>query len=457
MPWDTLILGGEVVTPDGVKRLDVAIEGDSIVELSPDLSGPSSETIDAAGLHVFPGLIDPHVHFNEPGRTDWEGFDTGSAALAAGGGTCFFDMPLNSHPPTLDGESFDLKLEAALKNSRTDFALWGGLTPKNLDKMEELAERGVVGFKAFMCNSGIDDFHAVDDYTLYRGMQIAARLGLVVAVHAENDSITAGLARDAIWEGRTGALDYSRSRPIVAEVEAIRRVTALAFDTNCELHIVHVSSFEGASEAHAAFNGGQVTFETCPHYLLLTEEDLPRIGAAAKCAPPLREADHGEMLWQRFHTGEISFVASDHSPAPASMKRGENFFQIWGGIAGVQSTLAAMLTRGGCHLREEEVAEYTALNVAKRFGIARKGRVTRGVDADLTLVDLAAEYTLTRDLLLDRHKLSPYVGRRFRGLVRRTMVRGRTVFLDGKTVGDFRGRLVKPARTARSQHGPADA
>src|SRR3954463_5645462 len=196
MPWDTLIRGGNVVTPDGVKRLDVAVESESIVELGPQLSGAARETIDATGLHVFPGLIDPHVHFNEPGRTDWEGFDTGSAALAAGGGTCFFDMPLNAHPPTLDGESFDLKLAAALKNSRTDFALWGGLTPDNLDKMEELAERGVVGFKAFMCNSGIEDFPAADDYTLYRGMQIAAKLGLVVAVHAENDTITRQLAAD---------------------------------------------------------------------------------------------------------------------------------------------------------------------------------------------------------------------------------------------------------------------
>jgi allantoinase len=168
MPWDLLIRGGDVVTPDLVRRVDVAVENGMIVEVGPELSGAARETIDATGLHVFPGLIDPHVHFNEPGRTEWEGFETGSSALAAGGGTCFFDMPLNSSPPTLDGESFDLKLAAAKANSYTDFALWGGLTPGNLDKMEELAERGVVGFKAFMSNSGIDDFPMADDYALPR-------------------------------------------------------------------------------------------------------------------------------------------------------------------------------------------------------------------------------------------------------------------------------------------------
>src|SRR4051794_18736742 len=213
MPWEVLIRGGEVVTPAGVRRLDLAGGGGTIVELGPGLRGSGRSEIDAAGMHVFPGLIDAHVHFNEPGRTDWEGFDTGSAALAAGGGTCFFDMPLNSSPPTLDGPSFDLKRAAAEANSRTDFALWGGLTPGNLDRMEELAERGVVGFKAFMSNSGIDDFPSADVDTLRRGMFTAARLRLPVAVHAEDDAMTVRLASEAAAAGRTSYLDYVRSRP----------------------------------------------------------------------------------------------------------------------------------------------------------------------------------------------------------------------------------------------------
>src|SRR3954465_6814689 len=225
MPWDLLIRGGDVVTPDGVRAgTDVAVEGESIVELAPELSGAARETIDATGLHVFPGLIDPHVHFNEPGRTDWEGFDTGSAALAAGGGACFFDMPLNSSPPTLDGESFDLKLRAARANSRTDFALWGGLTPRNLDRMEELAERGVVGFKAFMSNSGIEDFARADDWTLERGMKKAAELGLPVAVHAENEELTSG---KTAWMKsllpKLTARDWTFARDPLAEADAIQR------------------------------------------------------------------------------------------------------------------------------------------------------------------------------------------------------------------------------------------
>ena len=220
MAHDLVIRNGHLVLPDRVERADLAIEDGKIVGLAPSISGSARSEIDATNLHVFPGLIDPHVHFNEPGRTEWEGFSTGSSALAAGGGTMFFDMPLNSSPPVLDGDSFDLKLAAAKTNSFADFALWGGLTPKNLDRMEELAERGVIGFKAFMCNSGMDDFPAVDDLALYRGMRKAKQLGLPVAVHAESDAITAALTTEQRSTGGRDWKAYLASRPIVAEVEA---------------------------------------------------------------------------------------------------------------------------------------------------------------------------------------------------------------------------------------------
>src|SRR5678816_853306 len=226
MPWDLLIRAGDVVTPDGVKRLDIAVEGDAIVELAPELSGPARETINATGLHVFPGVIDPHVHFNEPGRTDWEGLSTGSAASAAGGGTCFFDMPLNSSPPVLTADAFDEKRRLAEHKSITDFAIWGGLTPLNLHLMDELAARGVIGFKAFMSNSAIDEFPHVDDLTLLEGMHRAAKLGLIVAVHAEHETITGGLTRRAMTQGRTTARDFFNSRPPIAELEAIARAIA---------------------------------------------------------------------------------------------------------------------------------------------------------------------------------------------------------------------------------------
>ncbi len=440
---DLIIRNGLVVTARGVMSASIAVADEKIVEVAPDISGSAREEIDASGLHVFPGVIDPHVHFNEPGRTDWEGIATGSSALAAGGGTCFFDMPLNSSPPVLDGESFDLKLTAMREKSVTDYALWGGLTPGNLDSMEELAERGVIGFKAFMCDSGIDDFPRADDYTLYRGMQIAAKLGRIVAVHAENDAITSGLAADAVRAGRTGPLDYARSRPVVAEVEAVKRIMSFADETGCQVHIVHVSSAEGSWAAHAGESLSGVTYETCPHYFILTEDDLRHLGARAKCAPPLRSREDADHLQFVLSTGELSFVSSDHSPSPPSMKVGDDFFKIWGGVAGVQSTLPALLTIDP-PLKPESVAAYTSTNISARFGLPGKGSIAQGNDADFALVDLTARYELTREMLLDRHQLSPYVGRTFRGRVRRTVVRGTTVFLDGAIVAKPLGKLVRP-------------
>lgn len=450
MPWDLLIRGGNVVAADRVRRSDLAVEGGSIVEIAPDLSGAARETIDASDLHVFPGVIDSHVHFNEPGRTDWEGFDSGSAALAAGGGTCFFDMPLNSSPPTLDGESFDLKLVAAQVSSRTDFALWGGLTPSNVDRMEELADRGVVGFKAFMSNSGIDDFDRADEQTLRRGMEIAAKLGLPVAVHAEDEALTARLSAEAIASGRTSYRDYVRSRPPEAEVAAITLAVRLARETGCSLHIVHVSTPEGVQAASMGAEGHDVTCETCPHYLWFTQDDLFDVGAPLKCAPPLRDPESIQRLRECLLSGLIATVGSDHSPAPASMKTSANAFAVWGGVAGVQSTLMALLSMTP-PLRHTGVAALTAASVAHRFGITGKGGIAVGMDADLALVDVDATYTLTRDMLLDRHKLSPYVGGTFRGKVMRTIVRGHTVFRDGRAAGDFRGRLIKPKRKGEAR------
>ena len=446
MPFDLIIRNAKVVTPDGVSDLEIAIENERIADLSPSVRGTAQEDIDATGLHAFPGLIDPHVHFNEPGRTHWEGFDTGSAALAAGGGTCFFDMPLNSSPPTLDGPSFDAKRQAAEKNSHTDFALWGGLTPDNLDKLEELAHRGVIGFKAFMCDSGIDDFRRADHETLRRGMKIAARLGLPVAVHAESQEMTARLTAEACEAGRTSYADYVRTRPAEAEVTAIRIAHELARETRCDLHVVHVSTRDGVWAAANEQGDPYITVETCPHYLWFTQEDLFAAGAPLKCAPPLRDRQMIDMLLTCLKVGLIAAIGSDHSPAPASMKTGDDAFKVWGGVAGVQSTLPAMLTL----IRHcEWVAKLTSGYTANRFSLTTKGYIGLGIDADFALVDVDKEYTLTRDMLLDRHKLSPYVGRTFRGLVKRTLVRGHTVFLDGKITGNFRGRLITPTRGSR--------
>lgn len=446
--YDIIIRNGTLVTPQGVYQADIGVAEERIACVTPAIEGTSLHEIDAQALHIFPGVIDAHVHFNEPGRAEWEGFATGTAALAAGGTTTYFDMPLNSHPPTIDAAAFDLKCAAARAASLVDFGLWGGLVPGNIERMEELAERGVVGFKAFMSNSGMADFPSVDDLTLYEGMAQAAKLGCIVAVHAENDTLTALLAKRAIAEGHTDVRDYLRSRPIVAELEAIQRAILFAQETGCALHIVHVSSGRGvALVAEARARGVDVSCETCPHYLVLAEDDMDRLGAVAKCAPPLRPQEEQDALWQRLFDGTLPMVASDHSPAPASMKHYEDFFQVWGGISGCQSLLSLLLT-DGCYARKlplTAIARVTAEYVAERFGVApNKGRIQVGADADLALVNLQQEYVLRAENLLYRHQHSPYVGKAFRGQVVRTLVRGITVYLDGKVVSEPVGRLARP-------------
>jgi allantoinase len=457
MRFDTLIRGGECVLAREVVRADVGITGGRITTMGPELAGDAKDEIDARGHYVLPGLVDVHVHFNEPGRTEWEGAATGSAALAAGGGTCFCDMPLNSSPPTFDGRSFDVKRAALEASSLVDFGLWGGLGPRNHAALEELAERGVIGFKAFLCASGIDDFPHVNDDELGRGMEIAARLGLPVAVHAEDESIVRRLTEQAIAAENTSVRDYLASRPVQAEISAIQRAIGLAGQTGCSLHVVHVSSAPGVRavvEGHA--RGIDVTCETCPHYLVLTDNDVEWIGAAAKCAPPIRDAAEREALWAALEFGKISLVASDHSPSPWLMKESPDFFKVWGGIAGCQTTLGLLLAEG--HARRgiavQQLVAVISLAPAERFRLPGKGRIEVGADADLAIVDLSKTKPLVANDLHYRHRVSPFIGRSLAGEVRRTMVRGRTVFLDGRIVAsNARGGFVRPVQPAASRSG----
>jgi allantoinase len=443
---DLIVRGGTLVTPGGLLRADVAIEGGAIEAVGLDLPGAKDE-IDAHRLHVFPAVIDVHLHFNEPGRTEWEGAATGSRALAAGGGAVFFDMPLNSTPCTVNAREFDRKRAALEASSITDFGLWGGLVPGNAGEMAELAERGVVGFKAFLCDSGLPEFPRADDFTLWKGLAEAARLNLPVSVHAENQEITQALSRCMTEQGRTGARDFLESRPVIAEVEAIQRATLFAGEAGAKLHIVHVSSGRGVvAAAEAKARGVDVSIETCAHYLFFTEEDLERLGAVAKCAPPLRDAAQHRSLWEKLLDGTVDIVASDHSPAPPEMKTGA-MMKVWGGIAGVQSTLAVLLERGHFErgLPLERIAALTAATPARRFRIARKGELAPGNDADLTLVDLSGSHTLSNGDLHQRHALSPYVGSTFRGVVRRTLRRGETIFRYGAITTQSSGALVRPS------------
>ncbi len=424
-----IVRGGSVLTARGFETADVAIAGDGVIEaVGVDLDGEEEE-IDATGLHVFPGGIDSHVHFNEPGRAEWETIADGSSALAAGGYTAYVDMPLNNLPVTIDAAAFDLKLEAAQASSVVDFGLWGGLVPGNVAELRAMHERGAMGFKAFMCPSGIDEFPTSDDRTLLEGMREIKRLDSILLVHAEDPALLVEP------QGPT-AHDFVRSRPAEAEISAIATAIELARETGCRLHVVHVSTARGAELiAEAKRRGVDVSGETCPHYLLYTVDDMARLGGPGKCAPPFRTAADRDAL------RAMPIVVSDHSPSTQDLKQGPDFSKLWGGIAGCQSTRQLLLAMG---VDPAVVARVTSYNIAQRLGLPNKGEIAEGFDADLWLVDLEHTATLRRQDLLYRNRFSAHEGRRIRGRTVMTLVRGQKVFEGGRIVTGAKGQFIRP-------------
>ncbi len=445
-----MVRGGNLVLPDGIVRADFAVALGRIVKIAPRIEGDAHAVLDAKGSYVFPGIIDAHVHFNEPGRTEWEGLASGSAALAAGGGTCFFDMPLNSEPPVLDAARLREKRALAEEKSCLDFALWGGLVPGNLDQLAGLRDAGAIALKAFMCESGIPSFPHVDAKVLREGMKRAAKLGLLVAVHAEDDDLARKFTAAQRAKGGTDAKAYLASRPVEVELAAIRTALEIAGETGCALHVVHVSSPEGlALIAEARSQRVDVTAETCPHYLLLNDKDVVRLGAPAKCSPPIRDEKRRQALWRELRAGEIQTIGSDHSPAPPEMKRSRDFFEIWGGVAGCQHGFELLFSETADSFAQDgpRLAAVLARNVARRFRLdGRKGLLAEGLDADFTLVSLGEkERRITADELWTRHRFSAYVGRRSRARVTHTYVRGCAVWADGRLVNlPQKGQFLRP-------------
>ncbi len=449
---ELVVRGGRLVTPEGVQRADFGVALGRIVKIAPKITEDADATLDARGSYVFPGIIDAHVHFNEPGRADWEGLSTGSAALAAGGGTCFFDMPLNSEPPVLDAAHLREKRALAEEKSCVDFGLWGGLVPGNLDKLAGLRDAGAIGLKAFMCESGIASFPRVDAAVLREGMKRAAKLGMLVAVHAEDDALANKFTAEQKAKGRTDVKAFLASRPVEVELAAIRTALELAGETGCALHVVHVSSPEGiALIAEARAQRVDVTAETCPHYLLLNDKDVVRRGATAKCTPPIRDEKRRVALWQELRAGNIQTVGSDHSPAPPGMKASKDFFEIWGGIVGCQHGFELLFSEVSESLEKDLplLAGVLARNVARRFRLdGRKGLLAEGRDADFTLVAPAAERKISADELWTRHRLSAYVGQRSRVRVTHTFVRGCAAWAEGRLASPPpKGQFVRPGIT----------
>jgi allantoinase len=406
-----------VVLEDGIVERDVVVRDGRIAAIVEPGQGSAAEEIRAAGLAVMPGAVDAHVHLNEPGREEWEGWAAGTRGAALAGTTTVCDMPLNSIPPTLDRAPFDLKRDAAARSAHVDHALWGGLVDANVARLRRVARRGAVGVKAFLVPSGVPEFPHVTDGALEPALAAAVAAGLLVAVHAE------------------------------PEARAIARVAQAAARTGARVHVVHVGSAAGVREIRRArARGIAITGETCPHYLTFTSADVRRAGPVLKCAPPIGRASDRDALWRALASGDLELAASDHSPCPARMKE-TDFDDAWGGVAGIQSLLPVLLTEGRRRgLSLSRIAWLVATAPARLLGIARrKGAIRVGADADLILVDPDRRWTLSRDDVQARSAVSPYVGHRFHGAVERTIVRGRTVQSRGEIVsGAGWGELVLP-------------
>ncbi len=427
--FDLLFRNAQLVSMNSIIAGDIAVKDGIICAIGSNL-GEALKTVDVQGDFIFPGGIDVHVHFNEPGNEEWEGFETGSKLLAAGGMTIYFDMPLNANPPTINVEALQLKQQLADEKSIITPYFWGGLVHNNVPQLEELAREGVVGFKAFLSNSGFTPFAAVENDSLLQGMREIARLGKILALHAESNELTSFLQQQKIAEGKLTAQDYAQSRPIVAEVEAVNRALYFAELTGCALHFVHISSAAAVTIIQAAKQRGlDVSVETCPHYFWFNDRALER-GVLAKCAPPLRSEFERKKLLDCLLAGQIDIIASDHSPCPPAMKdlTNQHFFQAWGGINGGQFTLLALLTLcDRYNVTYENVAKWLSDAPAKRFKLEKRGRLAVGYAADLTIVT-KKPFTVTQENHHAKHKATVYEGETFNHTIVATYSNGHSVY-----------------------------
>jgi allantoinase len=448
-----------VVLPDAERPASIHIDRGTITAVHAyDDVAAGSRIFEAGDLVVSPGIVDTHVHVNEPGRTEWEGFDTATRAAAAGGVTTIVDMPLNSVPATTSVEGLRAKREAASGRCHVDVAFWGGVVPGNaadLDALDKLARAGVRGFKCFLVPSGVDEFPAVDEGDLRRALPVLARRGVPLLVHAESPRLIADSgsrnadSRGPIYTPQSYAT-YLATRPPEAEVEAVRMMIRLAEEFRVRTHIVHVSAAEAVDEiARARAAGTPLTAETCPHYLTFAASDVPDGATAFKCAPPIRESPHRAALWDGLRRGVLDLVATDHSPAPPALKcTGGDFLRAWGGIASLELSLAATWTGlrafgASTGLGFTDLARWMSAAPASLARLAdRKGAIAVGRDADLIVWDPETAFTVDPATLQQRHKLTPYAGRCLNGVVRTTFVRGERVWDDGRLTRSGGGCLL---------------
>jgi allantoinase len=438
-----------VVLPEGERAASVHIEDGIITRIAGyDADEPAGARLcDVSDLVLSPGLVDTHVHVNEPGRTEWEGFDTATCAAAAGGVTTIVDMPLNSIPATTTVAALHAKQLTARGRCHVDVGFWGGVVPGNAGELDGLIDAGVRGFKGFLVPSGVDEFPAVDEGDLRLALPILARRDVPLLVHAEDPSRITQPA-DPTYQA------FLASRPADAERDAIRLMIRLAKEFRARVHIVHVSSAEGvAAIAEAKADRVPITAETCPHYLTFAAGEIPDGATEFKCAPPIREASHRAALWHGLASGALDLIATDHSPAPPALKTPGDFTRAWGGIASLELSLAATYTSLKSQrstLRVESpvsllclLAGWMSAAPAALAGLAtRKGRIAAGFDADLVVWDPDAAFAVNPARLQQRHKLTPYAGRSVFGTVLTTFVRGECVWDKNGLARANGGRLL---------------
>jgi allantoinase len=436
---DLIVRGKRVVTPDGERAAAIHVRGGVVTALTEFNEVPSGVAIHEAGdLVVMPGIVDTHVHINEPGRTEWEGFSSATRAAAAGGVTTSVEMPLNSIPSTTSAGAFREKLAAAAGKLWVDAGFWGGLVPGNIAELRPLWEAGVFGFKCFLVPSGVPEFEFATKEHLRSALPELVALGAPLLGHAEMpepiEKAVANLPKNA------SARRYSRwlaSRPRDAENEAVALLLRLSREFNARIHIVHLSSCDAIPVLqHARNDGAKVSVETCPHYLTFTAEEVPEGATEFKCAPPIREQENREKLWEGLANGTIDFIATDHSPCPPAMKLPEegDFLRAWGGIASLQLSLPAVWTQASARgYAVTHVAKWLCEGPARLAGLdRRKGSIAVGCDADFAIWNPDEKFRVDPVQLHHRHKITPYAGRELKGMVATTFLRGRKIFERGE-------------------------
>ena len=439
-------LSRRVVTPEGVRPSALLVEGELFSGIvSPEQVPGSAEIRDFGDAAILPGLVDSHVHINDPGRAAWEGFETATRAAAAGGYTLLVDMPLNCLPATTRVAALELKRAAAQGHCRVDWMAWGGVVANNQSDIGPLAAAGVPGFMCFLIHHGIDGFTMVTEQQLRMALPAVAKAGLPLLVHAELpgpiDSATQRLA-SADWSCYE---TYLQSRPEKAELSAIRMLLSLCREYKFRLHIVHLSASQALPELCAARSDGYpLSVETCPHYLHLAAEAIPDRLTLHKCAPPIRNRENREKLWAALRDGTIDLVVTDHSPCPPEMKQlaEGDFRTAWGGISSMSVALPVMYTEACTRGFElTDIACWMSEGPARLAGCdTRKGKIAAGYDADFVVFDTESEFTVTKERLYYRHPISPYLGERLRGVVKATYLRGTCVFAEGELPGKPIGR-----------------